>query len=223
MVEIHYPLAVFFICYLMAMVTVGDKLPPPLVSQSCKKIGICETVANYPTLLARKLIQELKNNNTIFTSDNEDDISELNNYQLRRAYNTKIYQSGTFSKWLDTPRTEFRISDLDEDYFDESDDEIKLCESIVQYKRPLLAENRNNTWEYILNDKVHPVQQYRTVICKTSNSRCSQKLRPAPNYEATCIQKWTFKEMYYIDKEQQVAKAYFKVPTCCSCKLFHLN
>lgn len=32
---------------------------PPIVSSECMNLGLCETVENYPTDLARKLIQEV--------------------------------------------------------------------------------------------------------------------------------------------------------------------
>ncbi|XP_046963232.1 uncharacterized protein LOC124532380 [Vanessa cardui] len=223
MVQVRIAL-VLFICVLLVVEAVGseDTLPLPTVSRRCKKLGICNRVANYPTMLAKKLIQELKDRNTIFADDSEDEISEEVDEELSLDIRTIGFD---IERRIRTkhPKIYPRISNSDEEYSEEEDQEIKLCESKVQYQRPKLAESRNNTWHFILNDDEDPVQTYRSEVCQFSTSNCSDKLVLAPNYESACIQRWTFKEMYYINENKQIATDYFKVPTCCSCKLYHTN
>ncbi|XP_026492855.2 uncharacterized protein LOC113398352 [Vanessa tameamea] len=78
MVQVHNALVILIICAPMIVEAVGseDTLPQPRVSRWCSKIGICDSVSNYPVMLAKKLIQELKDKNTIFAADDEYDISE---------------------------------------------------------------------------------------------------------------------------------------------------
>ncbi|XP_047528721.1 uncharacterized protein LOC125065251 [Vanessa atalanta] len=224
MVQVHNALVILFICAPMIVEADGseDTLPQPKVSRWCKKIGICDSVSNYPVMLAKKLIKELKDKNTVFDADDEYDISEED--KQRFVFRISSNTGNDIEKQVRSKKTKILSRFYgDKDYIEEEDNEIKLCESTVQNKYPKIAENRNNTWQFILNDDDDPVQKYRFAICKTSGSKCSEKLIPELNYESACIQSFTFKEMYYIKKNKQIGKDYFKVPTCCSCKLFHTN
>ncbi|XP_045446896.1 protein spaetzle-like [Melitaea cinxia] len=105
----------------------------------------------------------------------------------------------------------------------ERDTEIPLCHSTVLYQRPKVAENRNKLWKFILNDDDQPIQTFRLERCNTSRSTCSEMINFIPTYEGVCVQKWILKEMYYIHDDGTIGNDYFKIPSCCACRLMHRN
>ncbi|XP_045446784.1 neurotrophin 1-like [Melitaea cinxia] len=174
----------------------------PMVSEECRKRGICAEVENYPTELAKRLIRELRDSGAIFSNIEE---------AKEDTFLTDEY-----------PKITFR---MDKDEYDEAEkpEETPLCDSTRAIEHPTYAENKNSTWHYILNDVEKPIQTFSVDRCNSENSPCSEKIKFMSNYESVCFQRWNLKEMYYIDKNEKTSIDYFKVPTCCSCKLRHIN
>ncbi|CAH2098545.1 unnamed protein product [Euphydryas editha] len=164
----------------------------PVVSEECRKRGICTTVENYPTELAKRLIQELKDKDAKFPSDAEQDMI-LND---------------------DKPQVCSRLG---------PNPTLPLCNSIRRIEVITAAVSRNKTWNYILNDVDKPIQTVAVERCVSEGSRCSNNIQFMANYECVCVQRWSLKKMYYIDENENLVKDFFKVPTCCSCKLHPIN
>ncbi|CAH2105300.1 unnamed protein product [Euphydryas editha] len=202
MSQIHIVITFIYIIHL----NVGQVLstfPPPVVSSSCMNVGICETVENYPTELARKLVKELKDSNALIADDPVISTTQ----KPRQPIEEEILNIFIYREMHERKRPI----------------EIPLCTSKVEYKHPKCAKTSKNVWKYIINDDDQPIQTFRVEQCKYPRTKCSEKMFFIPNYESVCIQKWILKEMYYIKDDHTIGTDYFKVPSCCACRKFHTN
>ncbi|CAH2241839.1 neurotrophin 1-like isoform X2 [Pararge aegeria] len=99
----------------------------------------------------------------------------------------------------------------------------ELCDFTQLHMIPRKAKDSKGILRIILNDLNDPVQGFNIATCNKRNSKCTDLLGFSATHKGVCIQKFTLREMYYLDDNNQTARTHFKIPICCSCMLNPIN
>ncbi|XP_043590930.1 protein spaetzle-like [Bombus pyrosoma] len=95
-------------------------------------------------------------------------------------------------------------------------DELSLCVADEQVIYPQSAENKDNEWKFIVNQKNFQ-QGVRIEKCRTEGASCSVISGFAAGYETSCKQKFIFRELLSISENGSVAQDTFRFPVSCCC------
>ncbi|XP_012167926.1 protein spaetzle [Bombus terrestris] len=95
-------------------------------------------------------------------------------------------------------------------------DELSLCVADEQVIYPQSAENKDNEWKFIANQKNFK-QGIRIEKCRTEGASCSVISGFAAGYETSCKQKFIFRELVSISENGSVGKDFFRFPASCCC------
>ncbi|CAH0729190.1 unnamed protein product, partial [Brenthis ino] len=97
------------------------------------------------------------------------------------------------------------------------EENIELCASSERLYAPRAAQDMNNEWHVILNDKQQPQQTFRVEICQQKDSPCSSIAYFQNGYQSMCIQKYMLRRMVALNEQKEAVERPFQVPSCCSC------
>ncbi|XP_071857581.1 protein spaetzle 5 [Bombus fervidus] len=95
-------------------------------------------------------------------------------------------------------------------------DELSLCVADEQIIYPQSAENKDNEWKFIANQKNFK-QGIRIEKCRTEGASCSVISGLAAGYETSCKQKFIFRELLSISENGSVGPDIFRFPASCCC------
>ncbi|XP_076662519.1 protein spaetzle 5 [Halictus rubicundus] len=96
------------------------------------------------------------------------------------------------------------------------DDEMPLCISSEQVIFPKAAENKDNEWKFVVNQKDFQ-QGVRIEKCSQENTDCRLVNGPGVNYKATCRQKFVYRQLTAVLENGSVVTDTFKFPSSCCC------
>lgn len=101
---------------------------------------------------------------------------------------------------------------------DESNDEVKLCDSYEEVIYPQSAQREDGSSWFVVNTDKHK-QGIRIVRCLNAMKPCKMLDNFPNNYRSECKQNYVFREMIALTPEGAAEKEKFKFPACCSCVL----
>ncbi|KAK9874699.1 hypothetical protein WA026_005519 [Henosepilachna vigintioctopunctata] len=93
-----------------------------------------------------------------------------------------------------------------------------LCPSLQKTIAPKVAQNKNDEWKFIVNQKVDGyIQTVRVELCRKENAACDIIGGLPLGYTTFCKQKYIYRRLLSLDTSGQPIPDMFKLPVACCC------
>ncbi|XP_063617947.1 protein spaetzle-like [Cydia splendana] len=119
----------------------------------------------------------------------------------------------------------YEVEDLDasETLSRAGDEDQDLCESRRRTMMPRAARDKDGNWHYVLNQRTKPVLSFIVEICNPVDSPCANVAHFYTGYEASCKQKFTYRNSPTLDAGGAMVERQLLFPSCCSCQYRQTN
>ncbi|KAI8424004.1 hypothetical protein MSG28_002661 [Choristoneura fumiferana] len=96
--------------------------------------------------------------------------------------------------------------------------EVELCDFVERELIPLVAQDANGTWNFIINSNQYR-QMFRVQICNKVGVSCSPVAYFRTGYKASCEQNFIKRVMKAIDHKGNIIETEHPIPSNCYCKV----